>query len=275
MADAQVLPKFKAPPIAEVALAVQLEPGSISGLDAAQFRARVRDRFPKVEEHPPGSPMREDFGPRAGTPGFTFEVVAPPAMPRYWFLTEEGDQLIQLQHDFFAYNWRRWPTGEGEYPSYDSLIADFRNLLSELVEMIGEEHAKELSFNWCEVTYINHIEAVAGTEDLAAPEEVFAFFRDAGSAFLPTFEGAQGGVRYLIPGEGEKPRGRLTVSLGSGTRNTDDAPIWLMNLTARVLSDPPTEEGALMALDEGHKWVVTAFADLTTPQMHKLWKREA
>ena len=48
-------------------------------------------------------------------------------------------------------------------------------------------------------------------------------------------------------------------------------PIYLVNLTARVMPNGDTVDRAMKALDLGHEWVVLGFEDLTTAEMHKHW----
>jgi hypothetical protein len=48
-------------------------------------------------------------------------------------------------------------------------------------------------------------------------------------------------------------------------------PIYLANLTARVMPNGATVDRAMKALDVGHEWVVRGFDDLTTAEMHRHW----
>ena len=61
-------------------------------------------------------------------------------------------------------------------------------------------------------------------------------------------------------------------TLPSGSAIPEPTPIYLVNLTARVMPRRSTVDGAMKALDVGHEWVVMGFKDLTTSEMHKHWE---
>ncbi len=122
------LPDFADPPVAEVALAVQFEPlANLRIPHLGLLWSDFRDRFPKIEEHPQLGPMMEHFGTKgASTTGVRFEMMTKPPIPRCWFLNDEGTELVQVQQDRFAHNWRK--IGEGnEYPRYNHLRETFKN----------------------------------------------------------------------------------------------------------------------------------------------------
>jgi len=48
----------------------------------------------------------------------------------------------------------------------------------------------------------------------------------------------------------------------------------LIELTARGAPQSEGLAGALAFLDQGHAWIVQGFTDITTPEMHDLWKRK-
>ena len=44
--------------------------------------------------------------------------------PRFWFVNESGNELVQVQRDRFIRNWRK-TEGQPGYPSYDNLREAF------------------------------------------------------------------------------------------------------------------------------------------------------
>jgi hypothetical protein len=138
--------------------------------------------------------------------------------------------------------------------------------------------------NVCEVTYVNPIEdpgpgasdGVGQTHpDLA---EIINRFRPRPpDAFLPEAEDAQLQARWRIPAEeigcSGDPAGRLHLSVAPGLKPPDNTPIYMANLTARVMPEAGTADSVMKALDVGHKWVVLGFTDLTTDRMHQHWGR--
>ena len=271
--DIAKLYSFRNPPLEEVALAVQFQPSAVSYFHIAALHERLKGRFPTREEQQARPPMSEHLGPPSLRPAFEIEVVAAPVWPRIWLLSQNGSRLLQLQHDLFAFNWRRAPGGE-EYPQYRQLRRTVVQCLGDLASLVQADDDHELVPNWCEVTYINHIapiKAGGGLPNLDSILQRIAPARRGG--FLPMPEDAQVALRFLIPGD-SGPRGRLTVLANSAIRNEDHVPLWVITLTARLRVETPTVEGAIATLDEGRQWVVRAFAELTTDKMHKHWGLE-
>lgn len=275
------LVSFGHPPVAEVALAVQFAPETIDIEAFGRFARGVRDDLPTRRRQPVAPAMEETFDRVPATSSIQFRLEAPTELPRTWFLSEDGVQLVQLQHDRLTLNWRE-NHGDVDYPRYGALRARFEELLkllTDALDEIGQSHA----INICEVTYVNPIE-VPGTKtaedgrpmhpDLAKIlNRVRARPR---GAFLPDAEDAQLLARWRIPGteldEDDAPVGRLYLSATPGLKPKDNVPIYVVNLTARLLTRRGDNANALKALDVAHKWVVLGFKDLTTTQMHRHWE---
>ena len=88
-----------------------------SSLQAGLFWSTVRKKMhPKTETHPPIAVPVEKFGEEQWlTPGVAFGFEAD--LVRFWFLTEDGSWLIQIQRDHFVINWRK-SRGDEVYPRY-------------------------------------------------------------------------------------------------------------------------------------------------------------
>jgi uncharacterized protein (TIGR04255 family) len=267
------LASYSRPPVAEVALAVQFDPGTLTALDVATFRESIRNDFPKYEEQMARPPMEEVFDPVIGGPQFRVELLNAPAIPRIWFLNEDGSRLVQLQSDFLAVNWRLPPEGEGEYPRYETLLAELEQYLAMLNEILQHEGRSTIRPNWCEATYINVIPP-AGSENSRPPlHEVLTVLSRHQGDFLPDPEDTVLRERFLIPSEdADQPRGRLTVEAAPGFRNVDRVPIWSLTFTSRLRA--LTDGDALEALNLGHQWAVRAFMELISPEMQSQWGLE-
>jgi uncharacterized protein (TIGR04255 family) len=249
-------------------LAVQFDEPRLDSLDIASVGDRVKGDLPKREEQPSRPPMEERFD-EAPEP-FRLEVLDALPPPRIWFLSDDDSRLLQVQHDLVAYNWRRMSDSD-DYPHY----GDLRSPLAEhlrITDTVAQEAGKSpLHANWCEVSYVNHVPPARGSSERLPLDELMAVVRPLGDkAFLPAPEDNQFAARFRI-GSDDRPIGRLTVSVSPGIRTSDARPIWSLNLTARVMSEAPTRQAALEALDVGHEWAVRGFSDLTTPRMHKEW----
>ncbi len=270
------LPDFADPPVAEVALAVQFEP--LADLRTPQIGLlwnKFRDRFPQFEEHPLLDPIMERFGvkqpPRASV---QFEMVRKPPVQRCWFLNKSGTELVQVQQDRFAHNWRKVGDGD-EYPRYEHVRDTFKNELGAFERFLGTEKVGDLMPNQCEVTYVNHIVADEGWKNHGELAQVLTLFGGKCSEeFLPDLEEARVSGSYVIPGDGgQPPLGRLRFSIDPVYLRESGQPMFLLNLVARGRPDGEGVDGVLRFLDTAREWIVRGFAAITTPNMHEVWGR--
>ncbi len=257
----------------EVACAVQFEP--ITDLHAGRLGAlwaEYRDRYPRVEQQPPLPAMREQF--EAGpSRGFSFSVEAAFPMPRVWFLNQDGTRLVQVQRDHFILNWRKLETGE-PYPRYDTLRQTLVEELGRFQRFVEREGLGALRAVQGELTYVNHIdarEADGSRKPLSRIVRIWAGDQAVGR--LPQFEEASFQAHYIMR-DGEKPVGRLHITLDPQRYIKDSAPLYALTLIARGV--PPTADvsGALAFLDRGHEAIVEGFTAVTTPEMHATWERQ-
>ncbi len=258
--------------MAEVVLSLQFS--SLPSLTTAHVGLlwrRFRDRLPLIEEHPPLASALESFAPPA-PPRVEVAFEDKPPVPRVWFVNEEKTELVQVQQDRFAHNWRK--VGEGDtYPRYERIRERFREEVSKFEAFIEEEGLGELVVNQCEVTYVNHIERAGEWESHGEIEKLLKNWVPLPAAgFLPAPEDAGLRWRYRIPGSGG-PVGRLHVTVQPSWSAADVRPVWVMNLMARGAPIGAGIDGAFEFFDLGRVWVVRGFADLTTDSMQRCWER--
>src|SRR5215203_266418 len=122
------LPKFDNPPVVEVALSISFE--SLQGFRTAHAgllweRLRLKERFPNTEDQQELPPTVEEPSGPAAPP--RLELVERPRV-RTWFQSSDGTELLQIQHNRIAYNWKRGETSE-PYPSYEAVERRFADLL--------------------------------------------------------------------------------------------------------------------------------------------------
>jgi uncharacterized protein (TIGR04255 family) len=268
------LVSFESPPVVEVVLTLQFGADSVDLEVLGLFAHEVRAEFPVRQQQPMLSPMAETFDITAMVPPIEIMFEPATALPRTWFLSEDGRSIVQLQHDRISLNWReRQP--DDVYPRYEDLQERFVRLLTLLGDLV-KTLEREIRFNLAEVTYVNAIEHPAGDgghhADLA---NIINRVRSRPSdAFLPDSEDAQLNARWRIPGselDRESPAGRLYLSAAPGFKPPHNVPTYMVNMTSRVLPGTDDLDGAVAALDVGHKWVVLGFKDLTTHEMHVRW----
>jgi len=272
------LVSFEHPPVAEVAISVQFAPETVDVEVLGLFSSEVRKELPVRQRQPVSSPMVETFDRMPTSPSFEIRIDEPTSFPRTWFLSEDGTELVQLQHDRFSLNWRELDRGV-EYPGYERLRDRFTQLLDRLAALLKEEVGTRPVINLCEVTYVNPVEPQTGARSDQHPDLAKIINRlrpRPKDAFLPEAEDAQLHARWRIPAqetdrEGAPAAGRLYLAATPGLKPATGAPIYLVNLTARVFPSGDGADDALNALDVGHKWVVLGFKDLTTAPMHRRW----
>ena len=90
-------------------------------------------------------------------------------------------------------------------------------------------------------------------------------------AFLPEPVGVQFTASYNIPDPVGQPIGRLGILVQPAARVSDGTEILAMNLVATLQPATSDLDGVLAAMDVGRGWIVRAFADVTTDEMHRIW----
>lgn len=264
------LPDFEEPPVVETVLSVQFEPltemrTAHLGLLWEKFRAG----FPKTEERPTLERVFEHFpeAPRVRL-GLELQTYESPPVPRLWFVTTQGNEMIQVQPDRFIKNWRK--EGEGErYPRYEKNKASFERDLAVFQEFVTANSLGKLRINQCEVTYVNHILPGQGWDGFGDVDKVFISWKSPVDRIPGNTEDLRAHARWVIPGDDGMPVGRLHVEIQPAFRASDNKAMYVFHLTARGQAGESFE-----FFDLGRRWIVKSFAALTTPHMHKVWKRK-
>lgn len=264
------LPDFSDPPVVEVALAVAFNP--ISGLRTLQigdlWRQAYRDRYPHVEEQPPVQPQVESF-PSSG-PGLSvsFELARTIPLPRLWFVDSGSRELVQVQNNWFARNWRQTEDG-GPYPRFPALVEAFEVDLQRFATFVKDSGLGDVEPTSVEITYTNHVTDA----EVARLEHVMSLLEESAPEFLPPPEVVRFAAQYVITGDGATPLGRLYISAEPAIRRSDGGAINVLTVTARGGPMGPGLGGVMAFLAEAHDWVVRAFAASTRVGMHEKWGR--
>jgi uncharacterized protein (TIGR04255 family) len=271
---ADPLPDFDAPPINEVVLGVQSDQLNMATPFVGLYWARVRDIYPKWEVQGALDQVIERFGERPQTigPAAGLRVMDKPETPRCWFIDATGNRLIQLQQDRLIHNWRRINESDA-YPRYWAVREGFAEEYRRLETFVKDERVGDLTPDWCEVTYINHIPRGSGWERHGELHRVFEVISSPTGRFLPEPEQGAFAFAYRIDDDTRHPVGRLHVSAKPGIRRRDEMPLLILDLTARGQPEGKGLEGVLRFMDRAHEWIVRGFTDLTRPAMQSLWRR--
>ena len=259
---AAIAADFKSPPIAEVSLAIVFQPIALGVIEAADlWRSRFAEEFPTVEEQAPLRLPQERFdGLPSSTPQFGIELARTPTLPRLWFTNERGDELIQVQNDWFARNWREGEGSRQPYPLYPHIREAFATDLAKFASFVSDNDLGPLRVIQAEVTYINHIDESDLSRVLLAVSRV---------GHLPQSESISFGMQYVLV-EDETPIGRLHLQANKAVhRKRGD--ITLLQITARGRPLGEGIEGALAFLDRGADEALSSFVNSTRPEMHQKW----
>ena len=144
--------RFKNPPINELIIGTYFDPPlfSLQSEHVGLLWSRWRDSFPIVEQRMPIS------GAQGPGPVVTAGN-AVPGMPRYWFVSEDKVNLIQVQKNAYFLNWRRHNSDYPHFfeqlkPSFDQYYDIFESFIR---EEVGEHN---INIEMCELTYVDAIE---------------------------------------------------------------------------------------------------------------------
>jgi uncharacterized protein (TIGR04255 family) len=212
--------------------------------------------------------MQEDFAQPPEPGGAQIQFVQGPPATRYWFISADSELLIQVQSDRFIFNWRQTESGNS-YPRFRVLHPNFERLFEGFLAQLPDQPTPDL----CELTYINHIEAAGASSGTHGPlaHVLRALHPEPVSGTLPDVEDTQLQQRFLIPGSGGEPSGRLYLSAVPAYRAPDATPIYVVTLLARGRPTPQTPAGVLSFFRMGRELIVRGFKESTTETMHQLW----
>ncbi len=262
------LPEFDNPPVVEVAIGVQFRPlPGLQGLNLAPLQAVWRDAYPVTQEHPPVMPVIE--GDPQGAGQLRLSLLPVPVV-RQWFLSESGNELVQVQPDRLLVNWR---AGEpaAKYPRYRHMRSTFEARFTELADFVKGQGSSDLDVVQAELSYINVIQLKR--EDLGRIGVFLNGWSGAPRHHLDPPEEARVTLTYLVPGLGIPPV-RLYAEV-SPAQLTSGERVLFFTLTVRGNPGGRSLDEVLKFLDEAHSHLVRSFAELTDESMHALWVRRA
>jgi len=263
-------PKFDRPPVYETVLGVQFDP--LKGFSIPHYGlywGKIQRDYPRYEVHPPLSSAVEQFGSEAIKESKAgIELLTQPEA-RTWFLNEGETILLQVQKDRFLQNWRKMDDGD-VYPHYDELKPKFFYEWQRFCQFLDENRIETPNINQCEVTYVNHIDIEQGPRSYGRLSRIISCWSGTYSGqFLSDPESVNFSARYLLPDK----RGRLHIAMQPAIRRKDAKEILRLSLTARGKPHSSNAADIQDWLNVGHEWIVRAFTDITTPEMHQYWER--
>jgi uncharacterized protein (TIGR04255 family) len=261
------LPVYLDPPVVEVVLAVGFRPLSALGVIhlAGLWAEEFRDGFPTVEEQGRIEMPVERLDSAGISPSVSLQMSRTIPLPRLWFVSQDRDELVQVQSDWFARNWRRTDS-HAAYPMYKNIRAAFRDDYSRLERYVQAHDLGTISAVQCEMTYINHIFGADATE-------IIQSLGDMAMDELPRPEAVNLSVSFLLEVD-NNPAGRLYVQVSPAVERSSGKPIIVLTVTARGRALGEGIDGITRFFDEAQKWTLLAFDRMTTSQMHQIWGRQ-
>lgn len=258
-----LLVDFARPPVVETVLSVGFAPlHGLTGAHVGEFWAGLREDFPNVAEQPPyGMPVEKSDGP----PGLSLTVTSVPPS-RYWLISGDDSRLIQVQRDWFAFNWRYRngkPYSSARYPTRRQMFEEYWIRFKEYIE---SNKLGAIEPTACEVTYINHVQSFGDADSVY---KTLGFFsKPQFSPDVGRIENWETSLSVVMRPE-QRAIGRLHISVRP-IRHSDE-PVLQIDLTARGAPLGKGDEGIMHFLDKGHEAIVVNFEAITTDEMHKEW----
>ncbi|ADK99419.1 TIGR04255 family protein [Brevundimonas subvibrioides] len=246
-------------PLFEVGISLFTEAnGLVDAYDIKGLHDRYRDIFPNVEKQLPII---------AGTNGTPFQVTGPEDdHHRWWFVSEDGRDLVQVQTNFLGRNWRRQSLPGGDMPPYggfSSLLTSLEDCWGRLTASITDAGRDMPEISRVEVFYDNMLPYGDGVRirdvlegiALGTPGPV-SNFQLAWSESLPN--SASGHLQIEA----------RAVHATAPTGEQGD----FIRLRFIAKDDASTLEEALAILNEAHATMTDRLHSLTTEAYRATWK---
>jgi uncharacterized protein (TIGR04255 family) len=264
------LPEYGSPPVVETSLGIQFEGLSdFKTLQVATLWDRFRANYPVLEEREPLQPAFETFGPRSNVinaPEIQFHTE--PVQPRFFFVSEQGDLLVQFQRDRLAFNWRK-RKGAEEYPRYEHIKRKFEEAFTIVCDWANHEGLGMPVPNQAETIYVNFVPL----KDAGGQACGLSYFFPLLGGLIGMTEDGLFQFRRRLEDEKGDPVARLNFQLQYGT---DEESSRQARLHLHVRGRPATNsfEDALDMIDAERAIIVRTFAEITSDDAGAIWERK-
>jgi uncharacterized protein (TIGR04255 family) len=259
----RTLPDYDNPPAQETWMAFAFAPLPWRVPHFGAFWSEIKGDYPTFEVHPP-----------IGEFNFEFNAIAPEAIVnlpvRCWFKNDQSNRLIQVQNNRFFHNWRR-PNPTAPYLHYNELRPVFEREWARFCDFVTQYELGKPNVLSCEVAYINHLDRGVGWENFSDLSVVFPSFGDfQGKNFLGKPETMLVSGSYVMPSN----EGRLRVLVQPAIRQSDGKEIIQLTITGSCRPASSEKSELMRCIDFCREWVVRGFDDLTSVEMHKIWRKK-
>lgn len=267
------IPKFDAPPVVETVLSIQFEQvpnftGAVAGWFWQFYLAKNSGNWPKTLEVPALEDQAEKFGDEQvwSAPGVRLSPMTRPQ--RIQIIREDDERMVQIQDSRLILNWKK---KSGDYPSYDVIFPEFKNILDSFQKFLKDGGFPDLVFNQWEVTYVNHI---LWGDLWKSPTDWVNIIPCMAVPNIDTSiieaESANMSWKFII---GDR-LGRLYANVRHVKLPPDNEEAIRLEYTARGSIDRDIGNVNIKDyFDIGHDTIVKTFANMTSPEAHEIWKR--
>jgi uncharacterized protein (TIGR04255 family) len=269
--DALPLPRFRKPPLIEVVHGVQFRRLPMTIVHPGLFYLKLKDKFPVVRTVPPLPTLPESAEEESYSMPPRLEFIEPTEMPRAWFISADDAMVVQIQSDRLLLNWRRGGGGV-EYPHFESVTSEFQKIYRIFENFLASEEIGSIEPNYCEITYINHLESIAHGNAPEPYKYIRGWVQDAGREWNSRPDSISLNVRYLLRDD-TRFVGTLHAALATISRSRGHDRVLQLDLTARGKPSRPEMGGVIDFHEFAHDHIVRCFAGMTTESAHRMWER--
>lgn len=265
--ESRNLPAYDHPPIVELVIGVQFT--RLAAMKTGHFGA-FWGTLPQEEEwsileDAPALPAESLELP--AMPPWTFRIAAGDVSTRLQIRKKSGNRMIQIQQDKLFLNW----LGEdgGQYPRFDNLLPEFKNLLSRLQAFTDAHSLGAIDCNQWELTYVNHLRKPTHWKAYDDVNRFFAkpFLMQA-PATMTQLEEFRLQQQYEI-----RPRlGRLFADIKTARRHKATEEVIVVSISSK---GPVKENSELWdGLRAGHDATVTFFDSMISDHARQAFGRK-
>jgi uncharacterized protein (TIGR04255 family) len=242
--------RFAKPPLIEVVFGVRLELPEFSSVHFGSYWETIRQQFPFQEDRSPIIDEDDEF-------------LLPP-FRRVWFLSEDKKRLIQLQGNYFCFNWKHRNTDD--YPHFETIFADFIGHWENLGEWWSTISSVPIEPLQYELTYLNQIDQDFGWNSPSDHSKFFTFISQEWNINLPRPLMHDSQLVFSLP-DGS------TLSVDIDQRSVGDEEVDVIFFKLRVNS-LDADKKASDWFEKAHKSIVKTFLNLTQEEIQiKQWGR--
>lgn len=249
--------KFTNPPLIEVVLAVQLGRTNFSSVHFGLYWQNIRNRFPEWLERPPLIFDEDDFDEDD-------DAFLLPPLRRVLFTSSDNQKLIQIQDNFFSYNWRY--KDQQEYPHFEEIFKEFLYEWNDLREWWSKVGLSLLEPSCYRLTYLNLIDKDSGWTNTGDHQKIFTFTGGTQNNFLETPEFQDINLTFLLPNN----EGTLAVNLDQRISEAEDSQAVLFELTTFSFEG---NKDLINWFQNAHDYIAKAFLVLTKEDAQEKWGR--